>query len=274
MKEKDVPTRFTIRDEETMVPDPSYVADIENLRIEKLNKRITRVALLILGLLTAALVLVYLDIQHRVVNTHHTGSMGVQNLSKDLESRFSSLSLKQARIEEQLTEHANALENTGAAFFRLQKETADFKRAAEGKVDRSELAATAKRTETAIDTLQREIVDLRALFTRFDEELAGRIIRIADGIEKDQGRLAQVEQHVQRLESEKLNRAAMELALGLERLTLQEMVRERIRELDKKIDLLGKQIERLDQRLAAQAMPAAAAPAPAAASGIQEQPID
>lgn len=281
MKEKDGRTRFTIRDEEGVSPDPLFVADAENLRIEKLSTRITLVAVLIPCLLAAALALAYLDIKSRVSSTQYTGSVGVQNLSKDLESRFSSLSLKQAKIEEQLTEHANALESTGKSLFTLQKTASDFKRISEAKTDRSDWVAFTKKTETAIDTLQREISELNAAFSKFDEELAGQITRMANGLGKDQERLAEIEAQIQRLESEKLTRSAMELALGLERLALQEMVKDRIRELEKKLDLVGKQMERFDQRLAAQSRPPAtppvtgAPPAPSTDSpGIKEQPIN
>jgi hypothetical protein len=58
-------TRFTIRDEgET--PDSFYMADAENLRIEKLSTRITLVAVLIPCLLVIVLAVAYLDIKNRV----------------------------------------------------------------------------------------------------------------------------------------------------------------------------------------------------------------
>jgi hypothetical protein len=113
MNEKNDTSRFTIRDMEAE-PDSMYIADAENLRIEKLSTRITLVAVLIPCLLVVVLAVAYLDIKNRVINTQSTGSMGVQNFSKDLESRFSNLSLKQAKLE-QLAENTEALKTATAA---------------------------------------------------------------------------------------------------------------------------------------------------------------
>ena len=129
MNEKDDNSRFTIRDEES-APDSIFMADAENLRIEKLGTRITLVAVLIPCLLVIVLAIAYLDIKHRVISTQNTGSMGVQNLSNDLESRFSSLSLKQAKIEQQLAETSKALDTATATFqVNLKKATAELKEA-------------------------------------------------------------------------------------------------------------------------------------------------
>jgi chromosome segregation ATPase len=241
--------RFTIRDEES-TPDSLYVADAENLRIEKLSTRITLVAVLIPCLLVIVLAIAYLDIKNRVINTQNTGSMGVQNLSKDLESRFSSLSLKQAKIEEELSKTSQTLETATAALqVNLKKSTAEMKRMIDAKPDRSALAAVEKKTDAGIAALRKEVSDLDAALSKFDEELSGQIQIMADGLKQDQGRMDEIESKANQLESEKISKSSMELALGLERLALQEMVKERIRELQQKLAAMDKRIAELHQRL-------------------------
>jgi len=83
---------------------------------------------------------------------------------------------------------------------------------------------------------------------------------MAQGLKKDQGRLAEIEAKTQRLDSEKLGKESMELTLGLERLGLQEMVKDKIREVEKKIAAVSKQIDALNQRLDAQAQKASPSP--------------
>jgi len=140
MKEHNETSRFTMRDNEAE-SDSIYTSDAENLRIEKLSSRITVVAVLIPCLLAVALIVVYLDLKNRVANTYSTGSMGVQNLSKDLESRFSNLSLKLAKIEDQLKGQAETLKNTTASLqVNLKKATTDLKRLSDGKPDKKALA--------------------------------------------------------------------------------------------------------------------------------------
>lgn len=275
MNETDDSARFTIRDEEA-VPDSIYISDAENLRIEKLSTRVTLVAVLIPCLLVVVLVIAYLDIKNRVVNTQNTGSMGVQNLSKDLESRFSNLSLKQAKIEDQLADQAKALETANAAMqVNLKKSTTALTQRIDGKLDQSALTALSKKMEASIAGLQKETADLNAAFSKFDEELAAQILVMAEGLKKDQGRLAKIEQETQRLDSEKLSRESMNLAIGLERLGLQEMVKDRIREVEKKLAAVNTQITLLNQRLDALALKATPAPTASAAqtpSGPTVQP--
>lgn len=260
MSENDDTTRFTIRDGEAE-PDSIYISDAENLRVEKLSTRVTLVAVLIPCLLVIVLAIAYLDIKNRVINTQNSGSMGVQNLSKDLESRFSNLSLKQAKMEEQLAQNTKALETATAALqVNLKKATTEFKQIIADKPDRSELSAIANKTEASVSALKKDLADLNAAFSKFDEELADQIMLMAQGLKNDQGRLAEIEKKTQQLDSEKLSKASMDLALGLERLGLQEMVKDRIREIEKKLAEVSKQMDALNQRLNAQK----ASPSPSA----------
>ena len=65
MNHQDDTSRFTIRGAQTE-PDAVYMADADNLRIEKLSTRVTLVAVLIPCLLVVVLVIAYLDIKNRV----------------------------------------------------------------------------------------------------------------------------------------------------------------------------------------------------------------
>jgi hypothetical protein len=263
MNKKDDASRFTIRDGEDEA-ESIYIADAENLRIEKLSTRVTLVAVLIPCLLVIVLAIAYLDIKTRVISTQNTGSMGVQKLSKDLESRFSNLSLKQAKMEVQLDKHAQTLETATAAMqVNLKKATTELKRVIDGKLDPTELKAFSISTEASIADLQKDMADLNAAFNKFDEELAAQILLMAKGLNKDQDRLSEIDKKTRQLEKEKLSKESMDLALGLERLALQEMIKDRIREIDKKMAILNKRVEVLSQRLDKQSRQAPPVPSSA-----------
>ncbi|MGA6924102.1 MAG: hypothetical protein WBY88_00395 [Desulfosarcina sp.] len=290
MSHNDDISRFTIRDRDADV-EAIYQADADNLRVEKLSTRITLVAVLIPCLLVIVLAIAYMDIKNRVVSTQHTGSMGVQNLSKDLESRFSNLSLKQAKMEQRLDEMSKALETAGAGLqVNLKKATTEIARLDEEKLDRSMLANETKKMEASIAEVRKDIAELSGTFNRFDEELAGQIRVMAEGLKKDQGRLTEIETKTQQLDAQKINKASMDLALRLERIALQEMVKDRIRDVERTLTLLGRQIDTLDQRLEAQTRqapptqrsvvpmpsppPAQSSPDTFGTDGIQEQTIN
>lgn len=67
---------------------------VDELRMEKLSQRVTMISILIPVLIVVILIIAYMDIKQRVLRTEDTGVSGVQNLSKDMESRFSTLSLR------------------------------------------------------------------------------------------------------------------------------------------------------------------------------------
>jgi hypothetical protein len=272
MNDSDDSARFTIRDQDNP-PDPIYMADADNLRLEKINARVTLISILIPCLLVVILAVAYLDIKHRVIRTQTSGSMGVQNLSKDLESRFSSLSLKQAKLEQAFAEFNATMETITASLqVNLKKNAADIKRVEDIKADRTvvkTITAQADKATATANELKKELADLNAAFDTFDDELSAQILRMAQGMKKDQGRLVENEKRIQRIDAEKLSKESMDLALGLERLALQEMVKDRLREMDKKLANLTRQIDGLAKRLDATSKKQAAQPVPVPRPVIQ-----
>jgi chromosome segregation ATPase len=83
-------------------PNAIYRGEMETLKIEKLSQRVTLLTILIPCLVGIMVFFGYLDIKDRLTQSNYTGTQGVEKLSRDMESRFSSLSLKQARLEEAL----------------------------------------------------------------------------------------------------------------------------------------------------------------------------
>ncbi len=261
------PSRFTIHDETDEVSETPYETDAENLRIEKLGTRLTLVTILIPCLVTVMLAVAYLDIKNRVVSTQRSGSMGVQNLAKDLESRYENLLVKQTDLEQRLDENTKALETLSAGLkANLTKSIDEFKGKIDDKVSRGDLGALSKKTNTAIDELKKELVGLSASFDKFDDELAGQIQVISQGFEKDREVIENIEQKALQaeqktldleektgqLEEQKLSRQSLKLSLDLERLALQELVKEKMRVVEKKITQLDKRIQSLDQKVKAQ----------------------
>jgi len=269
MNDNDDTSRFTIRDGD-QPPDPIYKADADNLRIEKLSNRVTLVTILIPCLLVVVLTVAYLDIKHRVIRTQNTGSIGVQNLSKDLESRFSNLSLRQAKLEQELADYADQLETTTASLqVNLKKTTTDLKRLADTQTDRAAFADLSQKTDRAVkqtgstvNAVKKELDALSTAFNTFDDDLSAQILVMAQGLQKYQARLSEIEKKTQKIDSEKLSKESMDLALGLERLGLQEMVKDRLREMEKRLTALQRQIATLDKRIAArETRPVATPPA-------------
>ena len=76
-----------------------FAEERSDLRLEKLTQKVTIISILLPVLIGVILVISYLDIKSRVTTVQDTGESGVQSLSQNLESRFSSLSVKFAALE-------------------------------------------------------------------------------------------------------------------------------------------------------------------------------
>jgi len=74
--------------------EPPIHEEVESLRLKKLSRKINLFAFLIICLLGLVFAYGYFDVRNRVDNSDISGSSGVQTLSKDLDSKFSSLSIR------------------------------------------------------------------------------------------------------------------------------------------------------------------------------------
>ncbi len=71
--------------------DSEIQSQREDSRIDRLNNKITFISILIPCLIVLVIIFVYMDITKRVIKAQDTGTIKVENLSQDLESRLSSI---------------------------------------------------------------------------------------------------------------------------------------------------------------------------------------
>ena len=130
--------------------------EIDDVQVEKLNKRITRISILIPCLIVVITLAVYLDLKKNISITDSAGSMGVKALSEELESKFSSLSLRQANLEDDLTRRIEAIEKSTASIqANLNKATTAI------KYIRSARTTDNERFESTIGTLDKKLSPLQ-----------------------------------------------------------------------------------------------------------------
>jgi chromosome segregation ATPase len=239
------PTQFKMRlsdasqDEELAgVQEEVLARDIDELRMEKLNTRVTIISIIIPVLIVIVLVIAYLDIKKRVSQTEDTGAMSFQKVSGDLESRFSSLSIRIAQIEDSLKKLTDASNQTSA---RLEVKISKLDEAI--KDARTKLAGK-KETADSIAVLEKK-VDTAA--TILDEsksshqQLQGSVDQIRNSTSEQKNQLSGLEDKVSRLGREKIDKQAMDLAVRLENLKLEQNLRAQISALEERLRNLEKQ---------------------------------
>ncbi len=149
-------------------PEVIHQNELRELKIEKLGQRVTLLTFLIPCMIGIILVITYLDIKDRVTRSHDTGAIGVQKLSKDLVSKFSSLSLEQAKIKDIQAKKLPELEKS-AAF----------------------LKSRITKLQKSMDQMTASTIS-RDELTRVAETLTNRVADIPQGLQSDFETLAQL----------------------------------------------------------------------------------
>ena len=260
MADKDS-SKFKIRfdDEGTFdgkSPGPPLQEKVENMRLKKLSRRINLFAVLIPCLLALILVFGYFDIRKKFDNIHNTGSSDVQVLSKDLDSKFSSLSIRQAKIEALLNEKISAMEKTAA---RLKQNLEQTEKALSGvrasTPDKQEIAGiiaeidkTLAPINTDIKRLSSEIKKIsseaKSLQDKLDKE-SGKLATAVSGLQKEIGML---KTETAALVSTRVDKKTFDLTIRHEEKFYQQKLNDLEKSLSEKIEPLRNQIKALEDK--------------------------
>ena len=245
-----------IPDEET--EDNIIPAQVDELRIERLNQRMTLISILIPVLIVVILGIAYLDIKRRVIHTEDTGAQTVQQLSEDLESRFSNLSLSQAHLEEALAKLEDQTNQSLAkAQVGLKKLDEASDKARKAMVGRKDLQEVSQKMDQGLANVARSTDEIRAQVDLLGQSLPTRLGQIDQRMTELDAGLTELQKNVQNLESSKIDKAALDLALKLEILKTK-------RAFETQLDELKSQIQSLRQSSAKQSpRQPAASPSPA-----------
>lgn len=182
MEEKDN-SRFKVRfDDDTAeeavrrkTPPPIFTefTDDEIPKIEKLNRRITIIAVAIPIVTIILFVFAYVSINKNVANSTAAGMENFKTLSQDLEKSLSDLSLKSEKLKETVETETSTFEKktdlftkslnkNAAAIKNLDKQINSLKKIDKSKVDKKELQSYTAKMEQEITSLKSELKSLRS----------------------------------------------------------------------------------------------------------------
>ena len=184
---------------------------VDDIKVEKLNKRITRISSNIPCLVIIIILAAYLDLKKNLTSMNIMGNMGVQSLSKELESRFSSLSIKEANFEEATGKQIANLEKTIAS---VQTETKEATTAI--KYIRSARKSDNKNTENAIHTIEKKLdsipKDLNKVsleVKKLEKSLTEKLADISQFINNSKNDLQKINSDISSLKSLKADRTSL-----------------------------------------------------------------
>ena len=236
--------------------------ELQELKIEKLGQRVMLLTILIPVMIGVILIISYLDIKDRVKRTQSTGTIGVQKLSKDLDSKFSSLSLEQAKLKEFQDKKLPTLEKNDAFLqTRLKKVQTSIKDLEASKIERTELTELTRATDglnaqvAALSEHQHSELDA---FASTDEELAAKtealatqVGDMANAYTQLSEKLTELETAIADLSGAMIGKEELDLALKLKEIGFRQEMLDVTGALGKRIDALQKQVDQLKKGRAA-----------------------
>ncbi len=243
MTEKE-PKKFEMQlDDESQ--DFQIQEEIDDTKVEKLNKRVTRISIIIPCLMVIIILAAYFDLRKNLSSLNTIGNMGVQSLSKELESRFSSLSIKQANLEESTAKKIGELQKTIAS---LQAETKEATTAI--RYIRSARKSDNKHTESAINAIDKKLdlfpKDLNKISSdvkKLEQSLTEQLTSISKFINSSKNDLQKINSDISSLKSSKADRTALKDQQKVYQLALRQMSKN----LEDRLSSLENMVKKLDK---------------------------
>lgn len=200
MEEKDN-SRFKVRfDDDTAeeavrrkTPPPIFTefTDDEIPKIDRLNRRITIIAVAIPIVTIILFVFAYISINKNVANSTAAGMENFKTLSQDLEKSLSDLSLKSKKLKETVETETSTFEKktdlftkslnkNAAAIKNLDKKIKGLKETDKSKIDKKELQSYVSRMEKKISSLKSELEALKSDKDAFRSEIKKELGMVQD----------------------------------------------------------------------------------------------
>ncbi len=225
------------------VEDSVIPAQVDELRIEKLSHRITLISILIPVLIVVILGIAYIDIKRRVIHTEDTGAVTVQHLSEDLESRFSSLSLSQAHLEEALAKFQDQTNQSLAkAQVHLEKIDGDLKKSSKAMVSQKEIKSVSEKMDQRLANVAQSTEDLKAQVESLSQSIQSRLSQLDQQTAELGPRMSKFTETLTNLEKSKMDKNAMEMAIKLEILKTKQIFNAQIDDIQARIQSLERKI--------------------------------
>jgi len=251
MTDKD-PSKFRIRLDDDIL-DSTLQGDVEDLRITKLGRRITLVAIFIPCVVGAVLFFAYLDLNKRVGKVHVTGTAEVQNVSKDLESRISTLAYEFSSSKESLTKQIASIESnlkeatTAIKYIRSARKTDNKK----FKGQLTEIESQLTEIESQLTEIENKLTPIRksldlviSEIKNFDKKVARELVQLTNTVQKTNNDL---KKNISFLSSSKISKKAFDLAMIDQQVRLQEKLNQVTARFEKKLETARKKIAKLEK---------------------------
>ena len=226
-------------------PEFQVQEELEDLKVEKLHKRITRISIIVPCLVVILILAAYFDLKKNLSNINTEGSMGVQTLSKELESKFSSLSIKEAKIEETLDKKIEALEKATSSLQASSKEADTairYIRSARKKDNESSESAI-QQIENKLASIVKDLDKISSDLNAMDKTFSAKLAILSQSTDSSKNALQTIRSDISSIKSSKADLTALKDQQKVYQLALRQLtssLEDRIKSVEKRLNELKK----------------------------------
>ena len=299
---KDETKEFNFDDnDDEKYSDSLFQEEMKDLRLEKLNQRVTIITILIPCLIGLILFIAYRDLTGKVTESEFSGSKEVQALSTELQNQLTAITEKQSEFQATLTAKISGIEKTFSGLDQklksvndaltrvkqdLGKTGAALKSVSASKVDKKDQKAAIEKINNTLVPIRRDLEglaplsenisnlskninvlssEIKAMDKRVQEELAS----VTASMTKTNQDLGQLQSNLTAMGNEKIDQASLELEMLKAQKSLERTLDRELIKFQRRIDTLQKRTKRLETNL--KQLEATATKIPTAKSPVQTQ---
>lgn len=255
-----------------------YREEMKDLRVEKINQRVTIITILIPCLIGVVLYIAYRDLTGRVTKSEFTGSKEVQALSEELEKNFADLATQNATFQAALNAKITSIEKTTKGLNATLKKMitsvqklkqnenrtqTSLKAISASKVDKKEQAAAVAKINKTIVPIRKELdalipisKDLSSLSSELkalDKNIKSESESLKESLTKTNNDLIQIQNSLAVLGDQKIDKASLQALLELESFKAKKhnklVIDQAAEAIEKRLDALVKRTKSLEQNL-------------------------
>jgi len=241
-------SKFDIRIDEAS-PESQFQEDVDELQVVNLNKRITRMSVLITCLFGAIILLGYLDLKKNLFKMDNSGTIEIQSLTKGVDSRFSSLSLQQANFEEVLSKKIAPLEKAVASMQPNLKEVSTaikYIRAAR-KEDNKKMANSIEAINKTLTTVPTKLQNLTSDIDKINNKHTNEISNLSRATTDIKNNLQKNQADIASLSSSKLDQKTLDIELTNQQKIFQQTLIQLTSDIEKRISSIEKKIKEMEK---------------------------
>jgi septal ring factor EnvC (AmiA/AmiB activator) len=261
--------------------DSLFREEMKDLRVEKLNQRVTIITILIPCLIGVILFIAYRDLTGKVSQSEFSGSKEVQALSDELEENFALLTKQDSEFQAKLAEHIASIEKTTAALNeRLKSLDSALKQTGQNidrtrealksidaaKIDKKEQKASIEKINNTLIPIRKNLEELgpmrqdlnklSAEMKALDENIRKDLTTVSTSVAKTgqdltqlQSALDQVHTKVSAMDDAKIDRASLDLEILKAKKNLDRTLDQELVTIERMLDGLLKRTRRLETNL-------------------------